>query len=55
VTLEFGASVGALTIIDRNLSRGQIAFGNPLQILRFKRDCDRLAALEAELEAREAQ
>jgi len=38
----------------RNLARGQIAFGNPLQILRFKRDCDRLATLQAELAAREA-
>lgn len=55
VTLDFGASVGALTIVDRDLARGQIAFGNPLQILRFKRDCDRLAALEAELAAREAR
>lgn len=55
VTLAFGASVGALTVVDRDLARGQIAFGNPLQILRFKRDCDRLAALEAELAAREAR
>ena len=52
-TLEFGASVGALTVVRRSLGRGEVVYGNPMRRMRVGRDTDKLAQLSAELRARE--
>lgn len=53
VTLGFGASVGALTVVRESLKRGAIVYGNPMQKFAFPRDTQSLSQLEEELIQRE--
>ena len=47
VTLGFGASVGALTLVRKSVGECEIVYGNPLQKLPRLRDGGRLRELEA--------
>lgn len=47
VTLEFGASVGALTLVRKRVGECEVVYGNPMQTLPRKRNGDRLRELEA--------
>ena len=47
-TLEFGASVGALSYVNKTVPRLAIVSGNPLQLIG-RRDGERLATLEKDL------
>jgi galactoside O-acetyltransferase len=52
VDVGFGASVGALSVVRRDVGEGEIVAGNPVQTLG-KRNLDRLRELELELARRE--
>lgn len=48
VTLGFGASVGALTLVRKSVNDCEIVAGNPAMTLPMRRSREKLAALEAE-------
>lgn len=49
VHLGFGASVGALSFVNKAVPEGAVVSGNPLRLIG-RRDLERLRALEAELD-----
>lgn len=46
VTLGFGASVGALTLVRKDVPDGQVVYGNPMQVMPKLRNVARLRELE---------
>jgi dTDP-4-amino-4,6-dideoxy-D-glucose acyltransferase len=47
-TIGFGAAVGALTVIRKNVDPGSIVVGNPSRVIPGKRDLEKLRLLERE-------
>ncbi len=54
VALGFGAAVGALTVVRKNVRDCEVVYGNPMQRMPKPRDGARLRALEQACRARQA-
>ncbi|MBI1346193.1 acyltransferase [bacterium] len=46
VTLEYGSAVGALTLVQKSVSRGTIVSGNPARVIPLSRNVNRLQELQ---------
>jgi acetyltransferase-like isoleucine patch superfamily enzyme len=53
--LGFGASVGALSVVRKNVGECEIVFGNPAKRMHKRRDRSKLESLEQEMRKRESQ